>query len=100
MSIARLRNFYRVGEQVNLTDPPSEEVFAKNVELTDNDLDKELSRDETDTQSRYIVVFEDSPLLTEKKVLLEEADKNEEFILDHRFRGLFVKYNPFMIKQK
>jgi len=112
VSLATLKDIYRVGEQIKLTDPPSliENSFEDNLELvnedqyfidnfnTDNqenpnnyflDGNDELNindriESENDFEG-YIIEFEDDPVIVEKVDLEERAERNEEIIENSPF---------------
>ncbi|MCF7871560.1 S8 family serine peptidase [Candidatus Woesearchaeota archaeon] len=81
ISLATLKDFYSVGEQIKLTDPPEKGLTGDSV-----------SDFETPKYSGYIVEFEEEPLAKEYSRLKKLAKENENSFLEENIEDRLENY--------
>ena len=113
ISVATLKDNYLAGEQINLTDPPEEEVLIaglndedfvgveegegitssvyKNYFFGENIPEAGPADFSEEKFNGYIIQFEKEPVIVEKKRLDETARGNEKYVLER------AVYNPVRI---
>jgi len=81
ISLATLKQNYSVGEQINLTDPPEENIKRINKNIGGKGLtfpNRKIVSNETPKHSGYIIEFEDEPLVKKEVELRKNAKENEK----------------------
>ncbi len=93
ISIATLKDFYLIGEQINLTDPPENRI------LENNEIVGGLSEVEPKTFG-YIIKFKDEPILVKRTEIEEDAKNAEEYIENHPILSTITLYRFFATTSK
>jgi subtilisin family serine protease len=77
ISIATLKDQYKIGEKIKLTDPPDDENIDDDLDLISTSL---INQKKEPKIRGYIIEFEESPLIVRDIELKKEMKGNQEYI--------------------